>query len=274
MINKILITFLSIATLLFAPLSEASHMIKSNQHPTLREMSIFYDRINVSENWQQWITNYLESSHDTTDEVDEDDILEPSYTEKQEPSIGEKETELPESTEQKVEVPSKPDNKPNNETSEQIDEPEHDSKEEKKETSEEVVNEPVEAPEVTNQSYERQVADLTNKERVAHGLRPLTFDDSLSYVASVKTSEMAELGYFEHTSPTYGSPFEMMDEFGISYYAAAENIAMGQRTPEQVVNGWMNSPGHRVNILNENYTHIGIGYSDNGHYWTQMFIGR
>src|SRR5690625_409780 len=77
MINKILIAFLSIATLLFAPLSEASNMIKSNQHPTLREMSIFYDRINVSENWQQWIMNYLESSHDATDEIDEDDIIEP-----------------------------------------------------------------------------------------------------------------------------------------------------------------------------------------------------
>lgn len=80
--------------------------------------------------------------------------------------------------------------------------------------------------------------------------------------------------YFSHTSPTYGSPFDMMKKFGISFRTAGENIAMGQRTPEEVVNAWMNSSGHRQNILNPNFTHIGVGYVENGNYWTQMFIGK
>lgn len=66
----------------------------------------------------------------------------------------------------------------------------------------------------------------------------------------------------------------MMAQFGVSYRAAAEHIAMGQRTPEEVVNAWMNSHGHRKNILSSSYTHIGIGYVENGNYWTQMFVGK
>ena len=76
------------------------------------------------------------------------------------------------------------------------------------------------------------------------------------------------------TSPTYGSPFDMMKTFGISYKSAGENIAMGQTTPEQVVQAWMNSPGHRENIMNSSFTHIGVGYVASGNYWTQMFIGK
>ena len=79
--------------------------------------------------------------------------------------------------------------------------------------------------------------------------------------------------YFSHTSPTYGSPFQMMKAFGLSYRTAGENIAYGQRTPQEVVNAWMNSSGHRANILNSSYTQIGVGYVANGNYWTQMFIG-
>ena len=91
-------------------------------------------------------------------------------------------------------------------------------------------------------------------------------------VAKAKSQDMANLGYFSHTSPTYGSPFDQMRAAGIQYRAAGENIAQGQRTPEQVVNAWMNSPGHRANILNANYTHIGVGFVENGYYWTQQFI--
>ena len=80
--------------------------------------------------------------------------------------------------------------------------------------------------------------------------------------------------YFDHTSPTYGSPFDMLKKFGISYKSAGENIAQGYSTPEAVVNGWMNSSGHRANILNASFTHMGVGYDANGHYWTQMFIGK
>ena len=85
---------------------------------------------------------------------------------------------------------------------------------------------------------------------------------------------MRSLGYFSHTSPTYGSPFDMMKNYGIHYRAAGENIAQGQTSAQQVMNAWMNSSGHRANILNSSYTHIGVGYISDGHYWTQMFISK
>ena len=66
----------------------------------------------------------------------------------------------------------------------------------------------------------------------------------------------------------------MMKNFGISYRSAGENIAKGYATPEAVVKGWMNSPGHRANRLNKSFTHIGVGYVENGNYWTQMFISK
>ena len=80
--------------------------------------------------------------------------------------------------------------------------------------------------------------------------------------------------YFSHTSPTYGTPFQMMKNFGITYRTAGENIARGQISPKAVVDAWMNSSGHRANILNSSFTHIGVGYAENGRYWTQMFIGK
>jgi uncharacterized YkwD family protein/spore coat assembly protein SafA len=126
-------------------------------------------------------------------------------------------------------------------------------------------------------SIESQVVQLTNQERAKHGLRPLTQDWELSRVARYKSVDMRDKNYFSHTSPTYGSPFTMMKNFGISYRAAAENIAAGQTTAQEVVNSWMNSPGHRANILSGNYTYIGVGYAKGGsqrHYWTQMFISK
>ena len=132
----------------------------------------------------------------------------------------------------------------------------------------------VESSDYEVSAYEQEVLELTNAERAKQGLAPLTLDTELSKVARIKSEDMQKNNYFSHTSPTYGSPFEMMKQFGISYRAAAENIAMGQRTPEEVVNAWMNSDGHRKNILSSSYTHIGIGYVENGNYWTQMFIGN
>ncbi|KYD30474.1 CAP domain-containing protein [Parageobacillus toebii] len=123
-------------------------------------------------------------------------------------------------------------------------------------------------------AYEQQVVDLTNKERAKYGLPPLKVDLALSKVAREKSRDMAVNHYFSHNSPTYGSPFEMMRKFGISYTAAGENIAKGQRTPQEVVAAWMNSPGHRANILNKNYTHIGVGFEENGYIWTQQFIRK
>jgi uncharacterized protein YkwD len=87
---------------------------------------------------------------------------------------------------------------------------------------------------------------------------------------------MHDKQYFSHTSPTYGSPFDMMTSFGLEYWSAGENIAAGQPDSSSVMNGWMNSPGHRANILSTNLTHIGVGhhYGSKGYrnYWTQMFM--
>ena len=122
-------------------------------------------------------------------------------------------------------------------------------------------------------NYETEVVGLVNEARVDNGLQPLTASGELSRVAHIKSQNMVDENYFSHTSPTYGTPFEMLTSFGISYRAAGENIAYGQRTPEEVVTGWMNSPGHRANILNASYTQIGVGYVADGNYWTQLFIG-
>ncbi|MFL8939098.1 SafA/ExsA family spore coat assembly protein [Rossellomorea oryzaecorticis] len=126
-------------------------------------------------------------------------------------------------------------------------------------------------------SVERQVIDLTNQERQKAGLAPLQLDWQLSRVARYKSRDMRDTGYFAHRSPQYGSPFDMMKNFNVQYSSAGENIAVGQTSPEQVVREWMNSPGHRKNILNGTYTYIGVGYAKGGSYgtyWTQMFISK
>jgi len=131
---------------------------------------------------------------------------------------------------------------------------------------------PVTNSTVTN--YEQRVIDLTNAKRKANGLNPLKANWELSRVARYKSQDMHDKQYFSHTSPTYGSPFTMMKNFGITYKTAGENIAYGQKTPEAVVEAWWNSPGHKANMLNASFTEIGVGYVASGSYWTQMFIGK
>ena len=122
-------------------------------------------------------------------------------------------------------------------------------------------------------SFAQQVLTLVNRERAANGLSALRLDDTLSRYAAVKSQDMHDNGYFSHTSPTYGSPFDMMKSFGITYSHAGENIAMGYSTPEAVVSAWMNSEGHRANIFSASYTELGVGYVADGGYWTQWFVG-
>lgn len=125
-------------------------------------------------------------------------------------------------------------------------------------------------------AYQKEVVDLVNVERSKAGLNPLTLDADVSNVATKKSQDMIDNNYFAHNSPTYGSPFDMLKKFGISYKTAGENIAMGQKTPKEVVNAWMNSEGHRKNILNPNYSKIGVGIaqkSGGSIYWTQIFVG-
>lgn len=123
-------------------------------------------------------------------------------------------------------------------------------------------------------AFEQEVIRLVNEIRAENGLKALTYDWELARVARYKSQDMKDNRYFSHTSPVYGTPFQMMKNFGISYRSAGENIARGYATPQAVVNAWMNSSGHRANILNGGFTRIGVGYVADGNYWTQMFISR
>lgn len=135
-----------------------------------------------------------------------------------------------------------------------------------------------------NESVEAGTSDqanavlrLVNVERQKQGLKALTLSNELTSIANTKAKDMAVNRYFDHRSPTYGSPFDMLQKFGVSYKSAGENIAAGQKTPEAVMNSWMNSSGHRANILNSSYTQLGVGFYAGGSYdtyWVQLFVGK
>ena len=125
-------------------------------------------------------------------------------------------------------------------------------------------------------SDEKEVFDLINKQRIQNGLSPLKENSELQRVARIKAQDMVNNNYFSHTSPTYGSPFDMMKSFKISYNTAGENIA-GNSSNSDSVTAWMNSPGHRANILNSSFNQTGIGVvkgSKYGKIYVQMFIGK
>ncbi|MFZ5351157.1 MAG: SafA/ExsA family spore coat assembly protein [Bacillota bacterium] len=124
-------------------------------------------------------------------------------------------------------------------------------------------------------TLENEVIRLVNAERSRRGLQLLKGNWQLSRCARYKSQDMINHNYFAHNSPTYGTPFDMMKAFGLNYSAAGENIAKGQRTPQEVMNAWMNSPGHRSNILSPAYLEIGVGLAKDKAgrmYWTQMFM--
>ena len=124
-------------------------------------------------------------------------------------------------------------------------------------------------------SFEDEVMRLINVERTNRGIPALKSHWELSRVARYKSQDMIDKNYLSHTSPTYGTPFTMMQNFGLRFSSAAENIAYGQRTAKEVVSAWMNSPGHRENILSRSYTHTGVGAAKKANgtlYWTQMFM--
>lgn len=124
-------------------------------------------------------------------------------------------------------------------------------------------------------TLEAEVIRLVNVERAKVGRPKLTENSELSHVARIKSNDFIKNNYFSHTSPTYGTPFDMLKSFGITFTAAAENIASGQRSASEVMNSWMNSSGHRANILSSTYNQIGVGVAKNNNgnlYWTQMFI--
>jgi stress response protein SCP2 len=119
-----------------------------------------------------------------------------------------------------------------------------------------------------------EVVELTNAERVRHGLRPLTVDGRLSAAAQAHSADMVRRGFFAHESPDGSQVWDRAVAAGYAYRKVAENIAAGQRTADEVVRGWMGSPGHRANILDRDLTQIGVGRADGGSYgvyWTQVF---
>ncbi|WP_231510397.1 CAP domain-containing protein [Fischerella sp. PCC 9605] len=120
-----------------------------------------------------------------------------------------------------------------------------------------------------NATFEKQVLDLTNQERAKAGLQPLKGNAELDYAADKYAEDMSERGVLSHTGPDGSQPWDRAKAVGYEAQTMGENIAAGQKTPEQVVQAWMNSPGHRANILNPNYTELGVGFHDN--YWGQLF---
>lgn len=123
---------------------------------------------------------------------------------------------------------------------------------------------------------EKEVIDLINKQRTNNGLPALKIDSEVQRVARIKAQDMVDNSYFAHESPTYGSPFQMLKSFKVSYKTAGENIAANSSN-SGAVNAWMNSSGHKANILSGNYNYTGIGVVSSPKYgkiYVQMFIGK
>lgn len=132
-------------------------------------------------------------------------------------------------------------------------------------------------PEVQDQAYVygMRITELVNEHRAAAGLKPVSYSAALSEAAQVRALEIETS--FSHTRPDGRNFSTVLTEYGISYRYSGENIAWGQKSPEEVVTAWMNSAGHRANILNESFTELGVGYYQNAkgtNYFTQLFIYR
>ena len=123
---------------------------------------------------------------------------------------------------------------------------------------------------------EKEVFDLINQQRTQNGLSALKIDTEVQRVARIKAQDMIDKNYFAHNSPTYGTPFQMLNSFKVSYKSAGENIA-GNSSNQAAVTAWMNSSGHRANILNSSYNYTGIAVVTSNQYgkiYVQMFIGK
>ena len=125
-------------------------------------------------------------------------------------------------------------------------------------------------------SDEKEVLNLINSQRQNNGLSALKTDKEINRIARIKAQDMVDNNYFAHESPTYGTPFNMLKSFSISYKSAGENIA-GNSSNSGAVNAWMNSPGHKANILNSNFNYTGIGVVNSSKYgkiYVQIFIEK
>lgn len=123
---------------------------------------------------------------------------------------------------------------------------------------------------------ELEVFNLINEQRTKNGLSALKIDSEVQNVSRIKAKDMVNNNYFSHTSPTYGSPFDMLNSFKVSYKTAGENIA-GNSSNSAAVTAWMNSSGHKANILNSSFNYTGVGVVNGSKYgkiYVQMFIGK
>lgn len=128
----------------------------------------------------------------------------------------------------------------------------------------------------TLSSDEKEVFDLINEQRTNNGLTALKMDSEALNVARIKAQDMVDNNYFSHNSPIYGSPFQMLNSFKVTYKTAGENIA-GNSSNSGAVNAWMNSSGHKANILNSSFNYTGIGVvksSKYGKIYVQIFLGK
>ena len=185
------------------------------------------------------------------------DCFQPSKPEVETPDT---ETETPE-----VEIPA-PDNKPESAPEQEVIPPTDNTPDTQPDNGTTDTQ-----PDESAKSYVEQVVDLVNAERAKVNLPALTMSQEVNQAAQIRAVETTQS--FSHTRPNGSSFSSVLTENGISYRRAGENIAWGQKTPEAVVNAWMNSEGHRANILNANFTTIGVGYYLNGStpYWVQLF---
>ena len=134
---------------------------------------------------------------------------------------------------------------------------------------------------MSSNKFDREILQLVNNERTDAGLAPLSINSQLDRAANLHTDEMVQADKMQHQLPGEASLGDRVSATGYDWTRVAENIAAGAKTPEAVVDGWMNSSGHRKNILNPNYTHLGVGYenapddndsyNDYDVYWTQVF---
>ncbi|PAF17074.1 CAP domain-containing protein [Terribacillus saccharophilus] len=280
MFKKVLVTTLSTAILAGGALAGTANANAAPAQPTKEEAQVHVAQVVKSgsfssiEDLNKWVNEYLSAYniHINTDSLlAKYNVQQPAQQEKaQTQAPKQEEAKAPASNKEEQKAAPKKEEK----AEEQATEQKAQAPAQKQETASD--NKQTEEKQATEglSAFEQQVVDLTNKEREKAGLKALKADTELSKVARAKSKDMADNGYFDHNSPTYGSPFDMMKSFGISYKTAGENIAQGQKTPEEVVKAWMNSQGHRENILNPDYTNIGVGYVENGNYWTQQFIGK
>lgn len=210
--------------------------------------------------WQELLDRWCTSEAPDTEapETEEQETeTDKTDTEIQEPETDNSGTELPDIPE--TNVPNEPEtDKPENGASKPS-EPETETQKPGADTDE-------------KKSYAEQVVDLVNEERAKEGLSPLVLDETAASAAYVRAKE-TEIS-FSHTRPDGRSFSTALTDQGMKFNGAGENIAWGQKSPEAVMEAWMNSPGHRANILNAKFTSIGVGYYQNSagtNYWTQLF---